>query len=119
VSVYYEVCTKLIADEDYPHIHDGSLPEAEWPKDEKDKPIPPVQFPAFLSEKAGSIGSKVARNKLMLVDYEHFNVVHVLGTHNTLDRALRRFPIKPLDLADAAFWSWKYLKDMRGRTLLG
>ncbi len=43
----------------------------------------------------------------MLVDYEHGMIVHVAGTHEVLERALRRFPrSKPYDLTDAAFWSW-------------
>lgn len=112
-SVYYEVCQKLIDDEDYPNICDE-----DW-TDEDGETHEATDFPMFLSAKAGSVGSKMARNKLMLVDYEHYNVVHVLGTHGVLDRALKRFPIKPLDLADGAFWSWKYLKDLRSRTLLG
>jgi hypothetical protein len=31
--------------------------------------------------------------------------------HNTLEKALRRFPLtKPFDLADAAYWSWADLR---------
>lgn len=62
----------------------------------------------FDSEKAGAgHGSKVHRNSHMLSDYERGRFVHVTGTHNVLERALKRFPkTKPLDLADAAYWSW-------------
>ncbi len=64
--------------------------------------------PAFDSAKAGAgHGSKTHRGGLMLADYERGRFVHVVGTHQTLERALKRFPrTKPLDLADAAYWSW-------------
>lgn len=70
--------------------------------------------PTFRQDKAGAgHGSKVARNQLMLVDYEHGKVIHVRGTHTALERALKRFPkTKPLDLVDAAYWSWY---DLMGR----
>jgi hypothetical protein len=43
----------------------------------------------------------------MLSAYERGQFVHVIGTHETLERALRRFPkTKPFDLTDASFWSW-------------
>jgi hypothetical protein len=47
----------------------------------------------------------------MLVSYEKGNVVHVIGTHEILERALKRFPNEPLDLADAAYWGWNDLKN--------
>ena len=64
--------------------------------------------PAFESAKAGAgHGSKAHRGGLMLADYERGRFVHVKGTHTTLERGLRRFPrTKPLDLVDAAYWSW-------------
>ena len=68
--------------------------------------------PAFRAEKAGAgYGPKVHRASQMLADYEKAGkIVHVLGTHAVLERALRRFPIrKPYDLVDAAFWSWQAL----------
>jgi hypothetical protein len=73
-----------------------------------------VKPPGFRSVKAGAgHGSKVHRSSLMLADYERNRITHVLGTHHALERALRRFPLsKPLDLADAAYWSWA---DLRGR----
>lgn len=60
------------------------------------------------SAKAGSgHGSKVHRASQMLTGYERGQVVHVLGTHETLEKALRRFPkSKPFDLTDAAYWAW-------------
>lgn len=71
----------------------------------------PIYQPPFRSAKAGATGiGKAARNALMLADYERGALVHVIGTHITLERALRRFPLsKPFDLVDAAFWSWHYL----------
>jgi phage terminase large subunit-like protein len=66
---------------------------------------------AFDDAKAGAIGSKAHRASLMLVDYEHGQVVHVLGTHDALERALKRFlRRKPFDLVDSGFWSWFKLR---------
>jgi hypothetical protein len=69
-----------------------------------------VLKPHFAQAKAGAgHGSKVARNQRMLVSYEHGKVIHVTGTHRVLERSLKRFPNKPLDLADAAYWGWYHL----------
>ena len=64
--------------------------------------------PAFRWEKAGAgHGPKAHRAGQMLADYERGRIVHVVGTHKTLERALFRFPkVKPFDLVDAAYWSW-------------
>lgn len=69
--------------------------------------------PAFTSDKAGAgHGPKAHRASKMLVDYEHAMIVHVVGTHEVLERALRRFPrSKPYDLVDAAYWSWQDLAE--------
>jgi len=70
-------------------------------------------IPKFDDDKAGAgYGSKIERGSRMLGDYEIGKIVHVRGTHAVLERSLRRFPNKPLDLADGAFWSWN---DLRGR----
>jgi hypothetical protein len=63
---------------------------------------------SYKSEKAGAgFGPKSARAQRMLADYERGKIVHVIGTHDVLERALKRFPIrKPYDLTDAAFWAW-------------
>jgi len=48
----------------------------------------------------------------MLVDYERGQMVHVIGTHETLERGLKRYLIrKPYDLVDAGYWSYA---DLRG-----
>lgn len=62
----------------------------------------------FRQDKAGSIGSKAQRAQQMLAAYERGEIVHVVtGTHETLERALRRYLLrKPFDLVDAAFWAW-------------
>lgn len=62
--------------------------------------------------KAGSgYGGKVHRASQMLSDYERGLIVHVEGTHHVLESALIRFPrSKPLDLCDAAQWSWRDLR---------
>jgi hypothetical protein len=71
-----------------------------------------VSYPSFKQDKAGAgYGSKVHRGQQMLADYERGNIVHVLGTHKILEKSLRRFPNKPLDLADAAFWAWNDLRN--------
>ncbi len=71
--------------------------------------------PRYREAKAGAgHGPKTARAGKMLSAYERGELVHVTGTHTTLERALRRFPLtKPLDLADAAYWSWH---DLTART---
>jgi hypothetical protein len=53
----------------------------------------------------------------MLADYERpGRIIHVRGTHEILERALRRFPrTKPFDLVDGAYWSWRDLNRRRGR----
>lgn len=67
--------------------------------------------PGFRYDKAGAgHGSKAHRASLMLADYERGRMVHVRGTHLVLERGLRRFPkVKPFDLTDAAYWSWRDL----------
>lgn len=67
--------------------------------------------PPMKSAKAGQgHGPKTHRASQMLTDYERAKLVHVLGTHETLEKALRRFPkSKPFDLVDAAYWSWYHL----------
>lgn len=66
------------------------------------------QVPRFTSAKAGAgHGPKAHRAGQMLAAYERGSIVHVTGTHQALEKALRRFPkTKPLDLVDAAYWSW-------------
>lgn len=68
--------------------------------------------PEFRSAKAGSGQMpKTHRASLMLADYERGGIVHVLGTHGTLEKALRRFPrTKPFDLVDASYWAWSDLR---------
>lgn len=76
--------------------------------------------PAFREAKAGAgHGPKAHRAGQMLVFYEQDRVRHVLGTHDALERALRRFPrSKPFDLVDAAVWgSFDLLGDVRPEAL--
>ena len=105
-SVYDQVCRKL--GEEKPAI-------LFYPPD-PDEELRLKPFPKFASDKAGAgYGSKVERNSQMLTDYEHGRVIHVRGTHDVLERALKRFPLtKPLDLADASFWSWHDLRKPKG-----
>jgi hypothetical protein len=63
----------------------------------------------FADEKAGAgYGPKAHRTAEMLSAYERGEIVHVRGTHHTLEAALVRYLVeKPYDLVDAAFWSWR------------
>jgi hypothetical protein len=90
-SVYNEAWRTLLAD--------GSI-DAATPR------------PRFRSAKAGAgHGGKTERQMRVLADYETAKIWHLVGTHDTLERALRRFPkSKPLDLADAGYWSWWHVK---------
>ncbi|KKN60740.1 hypothetical protein LCGC14_0529390 [marine sediment metagenome] len=67
-----------------------------------------LQPPVFAAAKAGAgHGSKAHRSSFMLADYERGNIIHVYGTHEILEDALKRFPkFKPYDLVDAAYWAW-------------
>jgi hypothetical protein len=71
--------------------------------------------PKFTYAKAGAgHGPKAQRASQMLTAYERGKIVHVVGTHELLEKALRRFPkSKPFDLVDAAYWSWWSLAGKR------
>lgn len=72
--------------------------------------------PSFRQEKAGSIGPKAQRASQMLVWYEQARIIHVVGTHEPLERALKRYLLrKPYDLVDAAYWSWRALAAPRAK----
>ena len=76
-----------------------------------------LKRPKYKYAKAGAgHGSKVERNQRMLSDYELGRVLHVLGTHTATERALKRFPNKPLDLADAWYWCWWHLAKRRRKS---
>ena len=87
ISVYNEAWKSL--------IEDGTLPAA-------------AARPAFREAKAGSgHGPKAHRGNQMLAAYEQGQIVHVEGTHVTLEKSLKRFLVKkPFDLVDAAYWEW-------------
>jgi len=71
-----------------------------------------IVWPSFKADKAGAgHGPKTHRGQQMLADYEGGTIVHVTGTHAILEKSLYRFPKKPLDLADAAYWSWADLRN--------
>jgi phage terminase large subunit-like protein len=91
-SVVLVAWNSLVESDDHPHI------TAE------------MERPRMKSAKAGSIGSKAHRASQMLAAYERGELMHVIGTHATLEAALNRFPkSKPYDLVDAAYWSWRDL----------
>ncbi len=89
-TVYYAVWEALVADPDVPQI------TADTAK------------PAFKQDKAGAgHGPKAFRATLMLSAYERGEIVHVIGTHESLERGMRRYLlVKPYDLVDAAYWAW-------------
>jgi hypothetical protein len=62
----------------------------------------------FRQAKAAGTESKRWRASRMLAAYERGEIIHVIsGTHETLERALRRYLLrKPFDLVDAAYWGW-------------
>lgn len=67
--------------------------------------------PQFKSAKASSIGGKIERQNMQRTDYDSGHIYHVVGTHQTLEKALVRFPLyEPFDLADASFYSWLHLR---------
>jgi hypothetical protein len=85
----------------YQQVWETLVKEGVIPEDEKRL--------KFRSDKAGAgHGPKAHRASQMLADYERGRIVHVIGTHETLERALRRYLIrKPFDLVDAAYWAWR------------
>lgn len=97
----------LIADDTVPEIH-GPIP---FNPATGEQAIPATPRPRLRQAKAGrDTGGKVARQTQMVDDYDKGMVKHVIGTVHVLERAQRRFPLKkPLDLADAAYWSWRSL----------
>lgn len=76
-------------------VDDGTIP-----KDEK-------RIPMTQAKAGAGHGPKAHRASQMLVDYERAKIIHVIGTHEPLERGLRRYLIrKPYDLVDAGYWSW-------------
>ena len=73
-----------------------------------------ISWPQFTHEKAGgkdektskSYGSKAERNSKILTSYENGQVYHQIGTHKVIEKALKRFPNTPLDVADSWWWTW-------------
>jgi len=73
----------------------------------------------FRQAKAGSVGPKAHRANQMLSAYERGEIIHVIGTHDPLEKGLRRYLLrKPFDLVDAAFWSWHALTHPRPEVAL-
>lgn len=105
--VYDKVCRDLLEDEAYPFIlSQEMIDDGDYPEGTK-----ATVFPTYTEAKATvSTGSKTARASQMKVDYELGDIIHVIGTHNVLEKALYRFPkTKPYDLVDAAYWGWSHL----------
>lgn len=112
-SVYREACDAI--------VQDLATLNADEPVDGPDEYLAaltalepgPIRFPPMAERQAGVTQmSKASRAQKMLVDYERAGrIVHVLGTHLVLERALNRFPrMKPYDLVDAAYWSWRAIR---------
>jgi len=85
--------------------------QKEWKAAHPDRPnVPPISLPKFDEAKAGAgDGPKIERNGQLLTEYERGKVKHMLGTHQVMEKALRRFPNPPLDVADSWWWVWKDL----------
>jgi hypothetical protein len=85
--------------------------EKEWREANPGRPnVPPVSLPKFTDAKAGAgDGPKIERNGQLLTEYERGKVKHMLGTHEVIQKALRRFPNPPLDVADSWWWVWQDL----------
>jgi phage terminase large subunit-like protein len=89
----------------------GDLWQSTYRNVAKSMGLKPAQVPRFRAFKAGSVGSKVHRAQMMKADYELGKIKHLLGTHNVLERAMKRFPMKkPYDIVDAAYWAWRYVR---------
>lgn len=79
-----------------------------------DEPVPSFKLPKFTSDKASardektglSKGNKMERNQRMLTDYDKGNVIHMIGTHTVIEKALNRVPNDPWDLSDSHWWLW-------------
>jgi hypothetical protein len=110
-TVFEKTWRDLLEDPDVPEIH--GVIEAD--PEQGIVAEPATKKPAYRSEKAGAgFGSKAARAQKMVPDYERGRIIHLIGTHDILERALKRFPIrKPYDLTDASFWSWQALTGRR------
>jgi hypothetical protein len=124
VSVYQLAWQAIVDGDEYPHVVNREtaaalgVPVDHHPHVEtfinRNDEWQPYERPSLLTAKAGAgHGSKVERNQRMLTDYERGQVIHVIGTHTAVERSLRRFPQKPLDLADAAYWLWYHLQRKR------
>lgn len=88
-------------------------PENGYPNGDPQKP------PDYRFDKAGAgYGSKMERNFQLHTYYEKRKVFHVTGLpgdeYRFIERALRRFPKKPLDLADSWWWCYRDLIDQPG-----
>lgn len=113
-SVYKEAC-KVVKEE----------LEEEWKLFNDDQPVPEFKLPKFTSDKASardektglSKGNKMERNQRMLTDYEHGKVLHMIGTHTIIEKALNRVPDDPWDLSDSHWWLWYDLIYKRKRVV--
>lgn len=85
--------------------------QKEWKLANPGRPnVPPVSLPKYTDAKAGTgDGPKIERNGQLLTEYERGKVKHMLGTHQVIEKALRRFPNPPLDVADSWWWVWQDL----------
>lgn len=116
---YYLAIKALAKDENYPQFEEI---DDEVKVTDGSGNIDTTRFlPDFVSDKAGAgYGPKVHRWNLMLSDYEKGKIIHVIGTHTALERALKRVPkYKPYDLVDASFWGWNDLRSGVGGVYVG
>lgn len=78
---------------------------------------PDARMPELKSARAGKdTGGKFDRGQQMSAEYRLGRFVHVRGTHEVLERALKRLGVmRPYDLADTAWWSWQGLTEGVGK----
>lgn len=72
-----------------------------------DPTIPKRVIPRFRDVKAGSsqIAKGTRAERVLLTRYESGRIIHIIGTHTTLEDSLRRFMhTPPFDLVDATVW---------------
>lgn len=90
----------------------------EWELLNPGQKCPPIALPKFADAKAGAgDGPKIERNGQLLTEYERGKVKHLIGTNTVIEKALRRFPNPPLDVADSWWWVWKDLIGDKRKTV--
>ncbi len=92
--------------------------QKEWENLHPGQICPPISLPKFADAKAGTgDGPKIERNGQLHTEYGRGKVKHLIGTNTVIEKALRRFPNPPLDVADSWWWVWKDLIGDKRKTV--